>query len=197
MYKRWGVNMVNRSCHPAPPRHFTITRVSSTTQYQGTFIQGNIQLDPQRLCMQVGVKPSCLGSAGDPQEDRAGNHCCKDDWAGGEHRAQLSEGWDFRIEKFSFLFYVLQYSFGLLCEKIKIYNRKSYQSYQILNMGILCWNEHEGDSFYYIFGKSVSLRTELQLITVTSQQSCPTTLYSASITLDRTEFEKIRLVSGK
>ena len=73
----------------------------------------------------------------------------------------------------------------------------SYQSYQILNKGILCWNEHEGDSFYYIFGKSVSLRTELQLITVTSQQSCPTTLYSASITLDRTEFEKIRLVSGK
>ena len=60
-------------------------------------------------------------------------------------------------------------------------------------MGILCWNKHEWFFFYYIFEKSVSLRTELQLITVTSQQSCPKTLYLASITLDRTEFEKIRL----
>ena len=60
-------------------------------------------------------------------------------------------------------------------------------------MGILCWNKHEWFFFYYIFGKSVSLRTELQLITVTSQQSCPKTLYLASIILVRTEFEKIRL----
>ena len=100
MCKRRGVNMAIRSCHPAPP---TLTRIS---QKQGCLRwQKWEHLHPRKYTpwssktQYVGVKPSCLGSAGDPREDRAGNHCRKDDWSGGEPRTQLSEGWDFLIKK--------------------------------------------------------------------------------------------------
>ena len=131
MYKRWGVNMAIRSCHPAPPRHFTITRVSSTTQYQGTFIQGNIHLDPQRPSTQE-LNPAAQEAPVILEKTAQAITVARTTGQGEnlEPRTQLSDGWDFLIEKLSFLFYVQQ-GFGLPCGKIKkIYHRK-------MNIGIL------------------------------------------------------------
>ena len=134
MCKRRGVNMAIRSCHPAPPtlKEFHKNKAVFDDKNESTFIQGNIHLDPQSPCMQE-LNPAAQEAPVILKKTAQAITVARTTGQGEnqEPRTQLSEGWDFLIEKLSFLFYVLQQGFGLLCGKIeKIYHRK-------MNIGIL------------------------------------------------------------